>query len=118
RGTRRGTCRQPDLGDGRCRRAGASRARADAGRQAARMNAAPRKNVVVVGSGIAGLTAALHAADAGQRTTLVTKDAIGGGSTPLAQGGVAGVYGPGDYPALHASDTLTAGAGLSDAAAV
>ncbi|MEJ1921667.1 L-aspartate oxidase [Microbacterium sp. KHB019] len=75
-------------------------------------------NVIVVGSGIAGLTAALHAADAGHRTTLVTKDALGGGCTPLAQGGVAGVYGPDDSPALHASDTLAAGAGWSDPAAV
>ena len=75
-------------------------------------------NVIVVGSGIAGLTAALHAADAGHRTTLVTKDALGGGSTGLAQGGIAGVYGPGDSPALHAADTRSAGAGLSDAAAV
>jgi L-aspartate oxidase len=75
-------------------------------------------NIVVVGSGIAGLTAALHATEAGHRTTLVTKDALGGGSTPLAQGGVAGVYGAGDSPSMHADDTLTAGAGLSDAAAV
>lgn len=75
-------------------------------------------NVIVAGSGIAGLTAALHAAEAGHRVTLVTKDALGGGCTPLAQGGVAGVYGPGDSPALHAEDTLTAGAGLSDATAV
>ncbi|MGO2745767.1 L-aspartate oxidase [Microbacterium sp.] len=75
-------------------------------------------NIVVVGSGIAGLTTALHAVDAGHRTTLVTKDALGGGCTALAQGGVAGVYGPGDSPELHAADTHTAGAGLSDAAAV
>ncbi|WP_417508232.1 L-aspartate oxidase [Microbacterium sp.] len=75
-------------------------------------------NVIVAGSGIAGLTAALHAADAGHRVTLVTDDALGGGCTPLAQGGVAGVYGPGDSPAVHAADTLTAGGGLADAAAV
>ncbi|MGO3234724.1 MAG: L-aspartate oxidase [Microbacterium sp.] len=75
-------------------------------------------NIVVVGSGIAGLTAALHASDAGHRTTLVTKDALGGGCTALAQGGVTGVYGSGDSPEQHAADTLSAGAGLSDAAAV
>lgn len=75
-------------------------------------------NIVVVGSGIAGLTAALHARDAGHRTTVVTKDGLGGGCTPLAQGGVAGVYGPGDSPETHAADTIAAGAGLSDAAAV
>lgn len=82
------------------------------------MSTAAHQNVVVVGSGIAGLTSALHAAEAGHRVTLVTKDALGGGSTPLAQGGVAGVYGPGDSAVLHAADTMAAGAGLSDAVAV
>lgn len=75
-------------------------------------------NVVVVGSGIAGLTAALHAAEADNRVTLVTKGAVGDGCTGYAQGGVAGVYGPDDSAELHAADTITAGAGLSDADAV
>ena len=75
-------------------------------------------NVVVAGSGIAGLTAALHAHEAGHAVAIVTKDALGDGCTPLAQGGVAGVYGPGDSAAAHAEDTLVAGAGLSDPAAV
>lgn len=75
-------------------------------------------NVVVVGSGVAGLTAALHAHERGHRVTVVTKGALGDGSTGFAQGGVAGVYGPGDSVDRHASDTMDAGAGLSDAAAV
>lgn len=75
-------------------------------------------NIVVVGSGIAGLTAALHASEAGHAVTLVTKAELGDGCTSLAQGGVAGVYDQGDSPALHAADTLAAGAGLSDPAAV
>ncbi|MFT4258794.1 L-aspartate oxidase [Microbacterium sp.] len=75
-------------------------------------------NVVVVGSGIAGATAALHAHEAGHDVTVVTKGALGDGSTGFAQGGVAGVYGPGDSAARHAADTLDAGAGLSDPAAV
>ena len=75
-------------------------------------------NVVVVGSGIAGLTAALHAHEAGHVVTLVTKGALGDGSTGLAQGGVAGVYGTGDSAERHARDTMDAGAGLSDQAAV
>ena len=75
-------------------------------------------NVVVVGSGIAGLTAALHANEAGHRVTVVTKGALGDGCTALAQGGVAGMYGQGDSAALHAADTIDAGAGLSDAGAV
>ena len=75
-------------------------------------------NVLVVGSGIAGLTAALHAHEAGHAVTVVTKGELGDGSTGYAQGGVAGVYGTGDSAVQHAADTLAAGAGLSDAAAV
>lgn len=74
--------------------------------------------VVVAGAGIAGLTAALHAAEAGHTVTLVTKGRLGDGCTALAQGGVAGVYGPDDSAAQHAADTLQAGAGLAEAAAV
>lgn len=74
--------------------------------------------VLVVGSGIAGLTAALHAHEAGHDVTVITKGALGDGSTGYAQGGVAGVYGPGDSASAHAEDTLIAGAGLSDTAAV
>jgi L-aspartate oxidase len=75
-------------------------------------------NVVVVGSGIAGLTAALHACEAGHGVTIVTKGSLGDGCTGLAQGGVAGVYGPGDSAEQHAEDTREAGAGLSDPDAV
>ncbi len=75
-------------------------------------------NVIVVGSGIAGLTAALHAHESGHVVTLVTKGALGDGSTGFAQGGVAGVYGAGDSAQRHARDTMDAGAGLSDQAAV
>lgn len=75
-------------------------------------------NVVIVGSGIAGLTAALHANEAGHAVTVVTKGMLGDGSTGYAQGGVAGVYGNDDSPAQHARDTMKAGAGLSDPAAV
>lgn len=75
-------------------------------------------NVIVVGTGIAGLTAALHAHEAGHSVTVVTKGVLGDGCTALAQGGVAGQYGPDDSAALHAEDTLVAGAGLSDPAAV
>ncbi len=74
--------------------------------------------VVVVGSGAAGLTAALTAASRGRRVLLLTKEDIGAGATPLAQGGLAAAIGPGDSPALHQRDTLDAGAGLCDPAAV
>ncbi|MFB7251888.1 L-aspartate oxidase [Microbacterium sp. NPDC056234] len=75
-------------------------------------------SIAVVGSGIAGLTAALHAHETGHAVTVFTKGALGDGCTPHAQGGVAGVYGAGDSPAAHAEDTASAGAGLSDPDAV
>jgi L-aspartate oxidase len=74
--------------------------------------------VVVVGSGIAGLTAALHAAENGCHVTIVTKGEVSDTNTRWAQGGVAAVTHPDDSVASHAADTRTAGAGLNDAAAV
>lgn len=74
--------------------------------------------VLVIGGGIAGLTAALHAHEAGHDTALIVKTALGDGSTRLAQGGIAGVHVGADSPAAHAADTLAAGAGLSDRVAV
>ncbi len=74
-------------------------------------------DVVVVGSGVAGLTAALHAADAGS-VLLVTKVLVGDGSTRWAQGGVAAALSPEDSPEEHLQDTLVAGVGLCDEDAV
>jgi len=74
--------------------------------------------VVAVGSGIAGLTAALHAAENGCRVTVVTKGALPDSNTRWAQGGIAAVTHPADTLASHAADTVTAGAGLTDRAAV
>ena len=76
------------------------------------------QRVVVVGSGIAGLTAALRAAARGCRVTLVTKDVLDHANTRFAQGGIAGVMAETDSMTAHARDTLVAGAGLADAAAV
>jgi len=75
-------------------------------------------DVVVVGSGAAGLATALAAARGGRDVLLISKDDLGGGATPLAQGGLAAALGPGDHPVLHQNDTLTAGAGLCDPGAV
>jgi len=75
-------------------------------------------DVVVVGSGAAGMSAALAAAGHGQRVLLVSKEDMGAGATPLAQGGLAAALGPGDSVALHQRDTVRAGAGLCDTAAV
>src|SRR4051794_29840419 len=74
-------------------------------------------DVVVVGSGIAGLTAALHARVAG-RVLLVTKALLDAGSTRWAQGGIAAALAPDDSPDAHYTDTMTAGAGLCDPVAV
>jgi L-aspartate oxidase len=70
-------------------------------------------DVVVVGSGAAGIAVALTAAERGLRVLVVTKDLVGG-ATPLAQGGLAAALGAGDTPAAHVSDTLVAGAGLCE----
>jgi L-aspartate oxidase len=75
-------------------------------------------DVVVVGSGVAGLTCALHLREAGLHVTVVTKVNIDDGSTRWAQGGIAAVLDPLDTPEAHAADTLTAGVGLGDPAAV
>jgi L-aspartate oxidase len=69
--------------------------------------------LVVVGGGLAGLWLALRAAPLGP-VLLVTKGALGDGSTSWAQGGMAAAVGEGDSPAAHLSDTLAAGAGLCD----
>jgi len=74
-------------------------------------------DVVVVGSGAAGLMTAVALTDAGRSVTLVTKGALGDGCTSWAQGGLAAVLGPDDDTELHLQDTLTAGAGLCDDAA-
>ncbi len=73
---------------------------------------------MVVGSGIAGLTAALRLTGRVGRVLVVTKDVLDAGSTQWAQGGIAAALGPGDSPAQHERDTLVAGAGACDADAV
>ncbi|CAL9496459.1 L-aspartate oxidase [Streptomyces sp. NPDC003090] len=75
-------------------------------------------DVVVVGSGVAGLTAALRCTAAGLRTVVVTKARLDDGSTRWAQGGIAAALGEGDTPEQHMDDTLVAGAGLCDETAV
>ncbi|HXU31355.1 MAG TPA: L-aspartate oxidase [Thermoanaerobaculia bacterium] len=70
-------------------------------------------DVLVVGTGIAGLTAALGCSPL--HVDLITKSRFGaGGSSAWAQGGVAVAFGSDDAPALHAADTMAAGAGLND----
>ena len=75
-------------------------------------------DVVVVGSGIAGLTAALRLRDSVDKVLVVTKDVLSAGSTQWAQGGIAAALGPEDTPEQHERDTLVAGAGACDPDAV
>jgi L-aspartate oxidase len=72
---------------------------------------------VIVGSGIAGLRAAMSLAPAG-RVLILTKADPGESNTGYAQGGIAAAIDSRDSPALHASDTIRAGDGLCDEAAV
>src|SRR3954470_6745974 len=74
-------------------------------------------DIVVIGSGVAGLVAALRARTAG-RVLLVTKALLDDGSTRWAQGGIAAALHPEDSPEEHLSDTLTAGVGICDPEAV
>jgi len=75
-------------------------------------------DVVVIGTGIAGLTAALRLRGHVDRILVVTKDVLSAGSTQWAQGGIAAALGPGDTPTEHEIDTLVAGAGACDTDAV
>lgn len=74
-------------------------------------------DVVVLGSGAAGLSAALAARPV-REVILVTKDTLDAGSTHWAQGGLAAVLDPNDSLENHVADTLNAGAGLCDEEAV
>lgn len=73
-------------------------------------------DVLIIGSGLAGLTAALLLANT-HRVAVLTKRAVSDGSSGLAQGGMAAVLGQGDTVEQHISDTLVAGGGLCDLAA-
>jgi len=77
----------------------------------------PRKHIIVIGSGIAGLIAALEISRE-HEVTLVTKSELSESNTRWAQGGIAAAMFPDDSVAEHVADTLRAGAGLCDAAAV
>ena len=74
-------------------------------------------DVVILGSGAAGLSAALAARPV-RDVVLITKDVLAAGSTSWAQGGLAAVLDPNDSIENHVQDTLDAGGGLCDEAAV
>ncbi|TRD11143.1 L-aspartate oxidase [Erythrobacter insulae] len=70
-------------------------------------------DVIVIGSGAAGLTAALELAET-KRVLVLAKGSLTGGSTAWAQGGIAAVLDAGDTFEDHIRDTMVAGAGLND----
>jgi L-aspartate oxidase len=70
-------------------------------------------DVIVLGSGVAGLEAALAAAEAGD-VLVVTKDRVEQSATAYAQGGIAAAVAAGDTPDQHARDTLEVACGLGD----
>ena len=72
---------------------------------------------IIVGGGIAGLRAAMTLGRAG-RVLILTKAGAAESNTGYAQGGIAAAIGAGDSPTLHAADTVRAGDGLCDEAAV
>ncbi len=73
---------------------------------------------IVIGSGVAGLRASIALAASGANVTVLTKDKASESNTEYAQGGVAVVLSDDDTAELHEEDTLIAGAGLCDLAAV
>lgn len=76
-----------------------------------------QSDVLVIGSGAAGLTLALHLAEKAQ-VILLSKGPLSEGSTYYAQGGIASVFDEDDTIESHVADTLIAGAGLCDKSVV
>jgi L-aspartate oxidase len=81
------------------------------------VSATVSSDFLIIGSGIAGLRAAVELAPHG-RVVILTKSDPGAGSTGYAQGGIAAAVGPDDSADLHAEDTRAAGDGLCDDGAV
>ncbi len=77
------------------------------------MSASLNGDVVVIGAGIAGQSAALRLAQAGRRVIVLTKTELSRSASYWAQGGVAAALHAADTAQLHAADTADAGAGLS-----
>lgn len=81
------------------------------------MNKVHVVDFVVIGSGLAG-SAAAHLLSESGHVALLAKGSPAGSNSHAAQGGVAAAVGAGDGPSLHFKDTLDAGDGFCDPAAV
>src|SRR3954463_12663347 len=77
------------------------------------MSQARSYDVIIIGSGAAGLTAAINLAER-FKVAVLAKGGLSEGSTAWAQGGIAAVLEPGDTFDSHIEDTMIAGAGLND----
>src|SRR5882757_8117684 len=75
-------------------------------------------DVLVIGGGVAGLRAAIAAADEGADVLMLTKDTIDQSNTWYAQGGIAAVLQPAESYQTHVEDKEKGGAGLCDHRAV
>jgi L-aspartate oxidase len=75
-------------------------------------------DVLVIGGGVAGLRAAIAAAEGGAEVMVLTKDTVETSNTWWAQGGIAAVLQPLDSVEAHILDTETVGVGLCDPEAV
>src|SRR4029450_6737822 len=75
-------------------------------------------DVLVIGGGVAGLRAAIAAAEAGADVLLLTKDTVEQSNTWYAQGGIAPLLPPLDSVESHIHDTEVVGVGLCDERAV
>ena len=73
-------------------------------------------HITIIGSGIAGLFAALKIANSGHEVTIITKLRVKDSSTNWAQGGIAGILDKTDASGIesHIKDTLISGDGLCD----
>jgi L-aspartate oxidase len=82
------------------------------------VSAGTLSDVLIVGAGIAGASAALRLADAGRHVTVIARTPLNASASAQALGGIAAAIGPDDSPARHLADTLAAGGELCREATV
>ncbi len=68
-----------------------------------------KTDLLIIGSGAAGIAAALESQGKGKRIMLISASSIGSSNSVLAQGGMAAAIGSDDTPELHVKDTVDGG---------